>query len=51
MCSSAQNKVAVNRKNVNEAGVLLSDEDKETDDDYQRQVIMHIGIKNQPQKG
>lgn len=43
MLASATNKVKVAGKNVNEAGVLLSEQTTVADATYQRQILQHVG--------
>ncbi|AMG58634.1 GT-D fold domain-containing glycosyltransferase [Pantoea vagans] len=43
MLASATSKVKVTGKNVNEAGVLLSEQTTVADATYQRQILQHVG--------
>ncbi|MBP2197656.1 GT-D fold domain-containing glycosyltransferase [Pantoea cypripedii] len=45
MRSAARDKVKVAGKNVNEAGVLLSDEVRDNDENYRSQILLHVGLK------
>ena len=47
MLASATTKIIVEGKNVNEAGVLLSEQTTVADATYQRQILQHVG--EQPQ--
>ncbi|ORM64307.1 DUF1792 domain-containing protein [Pantoea rodasii] len=49
MRSSAHGKVQVAGKNVNEAGVLLSDDSQDMDDHYRNQVLLHVGLPAEAQ--
>lgn len=44
MRSAARDKVQVAGKNVNEVGVLLSDELVDTDEHYRSQILQHVGM-------
>lgn len=47
MRSSARDKVQVAGKNVNEVGVLLSENPRDNDDHYREQVLLHVGLPQQ----
>lgn len=44
MRSAARDKVQVAGKNVNEVGVLLSDDVSDTDEHYRSQILQHVGL-------
>lgn len=44
MPGTAQTRSDVAGKNVNEAGILLSDESGSNDDSYKQQILIHTGL-------
>ncbi|QDY41885.1 GT-D fold domain-containing glycosyltransferase [Candidatus Pantoea soli] len=49
MRSAARTKVQVAGKNVNEVGVLLDDDRRDSDLLYRSQVLQHVGLPQEPQ--
>ena len=48
MRSAARTKVQVAGKNVNEVGLLQSDEQHEADAHYRSQILLHVGLGQEP---
>lgn len=48
MRSAARTKTEIAGKNVNEAGVLLSDDQHDTDEHYRGQILLHVGLPQEP---